>query len=309
MVAVQRRMRFSGGIKLVALLLASPALAAATLPYEDGGEFRPGPGADAAADAADAVARAGGSDWRSNLPGLGAPIADDELGDMRGKFISPNAVSYFGISMLTSWQDESGITTIARLAFNVDFLVPSGGGPAVPTLFVSWVRDGDPGMDVSGMSDGYVAVATQPDQVIPVGALSTVGGAAQAHVIAGADNMAGNSMRIAIVPRSALPEMDTRGLRPITSTLGMTFQDGDGLQFRLGNNELGMVLTGNGGLDSTMQTIGGDMGQVLQQTILNSDHNNVMNSASIIFGVNDQVRDLERVGATGAMSVLKGFGL
>lgn len=294
MFAARHRMRLRSGGRFFAVLLASPLLIAATLPYAE---------EDAASEAGRLVR------GPADLSALGAPVADEELGDMRGKFITADAVSYFGVSLLTSWQDSAGITTMARLAFNIDFLVPSGGGQAIPRLFVSWMREGDPNMDVSGTSDGYVALATSPDQVIPVGALDTVAGAGQVHVIAGADNFARNGMQIAIVPRSSLGEMNTQGMQQITSTLNKSFQDGDGLQFRLGDNELGMVLTGNGGLDSTMQSVGGDLGRVLQQTILNSDHNNVMNSASIIFGVSDQVQNMGPVSASGAMSVLKGFGL
>lgn len=291
MFAARYRMRPRSGIRFLAALLASPLLIAATLPYET-------------LDDAGSAPRG-----MPNLAALGAPVADEELGEMRGKFITADAVSYFGISMLTSWQDSAGITTLARLAFSIDFLVPSGGGPAVPRLFVSWAREGDPNMDVAGTSDGYVAVATSPDQVIPIGALDTTAGAAQVNVIAGADNLSRNGMQIAIVPRSSLGEMNTQGMQEITSTLGMGFADGDGLQFRLGDNELALVMTGNNGSDSTLQSIGGELGRMLQQTMLNSDNNSVMNNASIVFGIGEQVQNMGPVSASGAMSVLKGFGL
>lgn len=286
-------------VKGVAILAVSPMLMAATLHYEDVIEeehFVPLAGNDTAPAP------------RLRLAALGPPIDDEELGGMRGKFIGPEAVSYFGISLLTSWQDGSGITTVARLAFNVDFLIPSEGGSPVPRLYIDWVREGDPDMDVAGVQDGYVALATGPDQVIPVGALDTVSGAAQVNVIAGADNHIGNGMQIAVVPRSAMAPFATDGLQPTTETLNLAFQDGDELQFRLGDNELGLVLTGQNGLDSTMQSIGGGLGRVLQQSILNSDHNTVMNHATIVFGVDDTIGKLEKIGVSGAMSMLKGSG-
>ena len=46
--------------------------------------------------------------------------------------------------------------------------------------------------------------------------------------------------------------------------------DGDQLQFLLENNQIGIVMTGGQGLDSSMQALGGDIGQMLQQTMLNT---------------------------------------
>ena len=47
---------------------------------------------------------------KPDLSALGGarPVADEELADMRGKFVTPQSVSFFGITMLTSWQDASG---------------------------------------------------------------------------------------------------------------------------------------------------------------------------------------------------------
>ena len=255
-----------------------------------------------------AAAPMNGSAWRSELAQLGTPVSDAELGEMRGKFITPDSVSFFGVSMLTSWQDQNGVTTVARLAFNVDFLVQPGGSNPAPTITVDWMREGDPDMDVRGTSNGYVAFAVTPDQVVPIGALNTLQGAGQANVVAGADNVVGNTLRFAVVPRNALPATTGTGQSPITNSLNLSFPDGDRLQFRVGDNQIGLIMTGNQGLDSTMQTVGGDLGQMMQQTILNSDRNNVFNSASIIFGVNDSVRNLDQVNADGALSAMKGFG-
>lgn len=238
---------------------------------------------------------------------LANPLTNAELDLMRGKYISPEAVSYFGISMLTSWQDENGITTAARLAFSVDFLNPSGGGAPVPQLLIAWERNGDSAMDVAGVPAGHAAVSFGADQVLPVGALDTVGGAAQANVIAGADNVTRNSMQIAVVPMSEVPTTSADGLVAVDGTTSHAFEDGDQLQFRLGENQVGMVLTGSNGMDSTMQSVGGDLGQLLQQTMLQSDGNRVLNSSAIVFGI-DTARSLDRVQTDEALLSMKGFG-
>lgn len=289
------------GAKMSVLAFSTAMLTAATLPPADG----PGDGTDRE------VAPAPPHSEIALYPVLGVPVPDHQLDAMRGRFISPDAISYFGISMLTSWQDENGITTAARLAFNVDFLSPAGSGSPVPRLLIGWERTGDSAMDVAGVPDGYVAVTLGPDQALggaeAAGALDTVGGAVQANVIAGADNVTRNSMQIAVVPRDALPTAGPQGLEAASGNTSVGFADGDQLQFRMEGNELGLVMTGGNGLDSTMQTVGGDLGQMLQQTMLQSDRNSVFNSSAIVFGV-ETARNLDRTQGSEVLLSMKGFG-
>lgn len=274
-------------LEAIALGLATPALAA---PFEPADASKPqGAGRDI-------------------LSALGAPLADEELGEMRGKFISPDAVSYFGISLVTSWQDETGVTTIANLAFNVDFLPGMSGAGAVPRLMVGWVREaGDPDMDVAGTPAGYVAVSPDSSQMVAIGALDTLRGAGQVNVIAGSDNSTRNAVQIAVIPRNAVPQMSTAGLQPISSSTAVKFEDGDGIQFRLANNEVGMALTSGNGLDSSFQSLGGNFSQFIQQITIQSNGNDVLNSASIVLGV-DPLQSFDRIRTEGARLSMKGFG-
>ncbi len=256
-----------------------------------------------AAGAAPAAAK----DHFAALSDLGAPVDDEELGEVRGKFIRPGEVSFFGISMVTSWQDESGITTTARLMFNVSFLDNGNGGDPAPQLLVGWTREGDPAMDVTDSHSGYTPVITA-QEVLPVGELGSTQGAAQANIIAGADNSAINGMQIALVPSSDIAALSTDGLTPISETTGTTFADGDTLEFRVGTNELALALSGNGGSDSALQSVGGDLGRMLQQTTINSDGNLVGNTAAIIIGTDIGSTEFNAVRATEALSVMRGHG-
>lgn len=115
-----------------------------------------------------AAAPMNGSAWRSELAQLRHAGIRCRIG-RDAREIHRRSVSFFGVSMLTSWQDQNGVTTVARLAFNVDFLVQPGGSNPVPTITVDWMREGDPDMDVRGLSNGYVAFTVTPDQVVPMG--------------------------------------------------------------------------------------------------------------------------------------------
>lgn len=238
---------------------------------------------------------------------VGPPVPDAELAEIRGKFIKPDSISFFGISMITSWQDENGVTTVARLIFNVDFLSDGSGGDPVPRLLVGWVRDGDPSMDVTESHSGYTPVLATQD-VLPIGMLGDTSGAAQANVIAGADNSALNGIQIALVPESSLQEIQSGGLTPIDATSVYGFADGDQLEFRLGANELGLILTGNNGSDSSIQSVGGDLGRMLQQTVLNSDGNAILNNTAVIIGADLGAANFDAIRATEALSSMKGHG-
>ncbi len=241
------------------------------------------------------------------LEGLGPPVSDQELAAIRGKFIKADSISFFGISMITSWQDANGITTVARLVFNVDFLANGSGGDPAPQLMIGWVREGDPAMDVTDSHSGYTPY-TVSQQVSPVGGLGETSGAAQANIVAGADNSARNGMQIALVPASSIAQFQTEGLSPITATAFEEFSDGDQLEFRLGANELGLVLTGNHGSDSTIQSVGGEFGRLLQQTVLNSDGNAVLNNTAVIVGADMNAASFDAIRATEALSSMKGHG-
>lgn len=233
-------------------------------------------------------------------------LNDEELADMRGKFVRPESVSFFGITMLSSWQDASGVTTLARLLFSVDFLPRSDGGAPVPQLMIAWSREGDPALDVTDMHQGY-APYIPPQDALGVGGLESFSGAAQANVIAGADNRALNAMGVMIVPSSAVPALSQAGMSAADGPLDIAFPDGDQIHFRVADNQLGIIMTGNSGIDSASQLAGGDIGQLLQQTILASDSNLIENRASVIFGI-DALQNQQIVRAQEALSAMKGHG-
>jgi hypothetical protein len=219
-------------------------------------------------------------------------------------------VSFFGITMLTSWQDASGVTTLARLLFSVDFLPRAGGDAAAPQLMIAWSREGDlggdPAMDATDMHAAYVPYIP-PQDVLGVGGLASFSGAAQAHVIAGADNRALNAMQVMIVPSSVVPALAEGGMSAADGPINIAFPDGDVIQFRASDNQLGIIMSGNDRRDSTSQLVGGDIGQLLQQTMLASDSNMIENRASVIFGV-DGLQNQQLVRVQEALSAMKGHG-
>jgi hypothetical protein len=247
----------------------------------------------------------------STLPmaALGEALPDTELADMRGKFVRPDNVSFFGITLLTSWQDAKGVTTNARLVFNVNFLNIGSNDNPTPALMIEWERSGDPSMDVTDTHSGYVPYLSYmtPGQVSPVAGLGTHEGFAQANFVAGADNVTRNNMQIAIVPASAISALSMNGMQTAGGSTQIGFGDGDQLQFLVGNNQIGIAMSGGQGLDSSLHSLGGGAGQMLQQTLLNTDGNSVFNSASILLAA-DNFGQREGIRVESALSVMKGNG-
>ncbi|MGH9551470.1 MAG: hypothetical protein ACRD3W_18940, partial [Terriglobales bacterium] len=155
----------------------------------------------------------------SGLEGIGKPVSDETLGNMRGKFVVPSGITYFGVVMSSSWQGSDGITTAATLLFSVDFAAASTGSKyGTPQLMISWSRScsdcSDDSMDVSAFgpsaSNGYVALGGNGSS-IPVGSLGSVSGIVQSQQIMGSDNQSHNVINVEIVPAGSL-SYDTTGM-------------------------------------------------------------------------------------------------
>jgi hypothetical protein len=245
----------------------------------------------------------------SGLEGLGKPVSDQALGGMRGKFVAPSGITYFGIVMSSSWQGSDGITTAATLLFSVNF--GADGKSATPELLVSWSRDcgdcGDDSMDVSSFgqsaSNGYVALGSN-GAVVPIGSLGSVTGVVHSQQIAGSDNQSHNVMSIEIVPSASL-SYDTTGMSPLGAH-GQTqqFDDGDMLRFTNNGHQLGLTITDQSG--ALQQSINSDVGQLAQHVLIDGNGIVANNSIDLMVGFNPNAA-MNSLSVQNALSVMKGM--
>lgn len=248
----------------------------------------------------------------SGLEGLGHRVSDEQLSDMRGKFVTPNNISYFGVSMMTSWENAEGVITSAVMVFSVDFMNGAGNPDgASPEVAVAWNRDcagcADPSMDVVGFGpdaqNGYVAITPSFD-VVPVGGLNSVSGAVQSQQIAGSDNSVLNSMQIAVVPASVAKTLGPAGLEMLSHSSGQQFADGSTLNFQIGSNMLGISMSNAAGTGIVQQAINGNMNQAIQHVLLGDNFNGVSNSMVITLGV-DSLAQQQQLHADNAIAAIK----
>jgi hypothetical protein len=241
----------------------------------------------------------------SGLEGLGTPVSDQALDGMRGKFVAPTGVSYFGILMSSSWLGNDGITTSATLLLSIDFAAAAAGSSSgMPVVMISWSRQcpscGDTSMDVSGFTpgaDGYVA--------IPVGGLNTVNGVVQDQQIAGSDNKSINTMSIEIVP-SGSPNLNVSGMTALApGGQSQTFKDGDTLQFNYSNHQLGLAITDQNG--ALQQSVNGNLGQAAQNILIGGNNITALNSMSLMIGL-DSTSTAQRLSVQSTLTSMKGLG-
>jgi hypothetical protein len=238
--------------------------------------------------------------------GLGASarlVSDEELGDMRGRYIEPESVNFFGIELASSFQTPDGVVLTATLQFEANF---NNGQPlSAPVVLASYQHDqngiDDPGLEIGGITAEFTAQG-----------LSTVDGAVQANQIAGDDNNAANLLRIRVGDFNA----DSAGFSdygaPITQSVVKSFQDGSAIEFTVEANSIGVAIQGPTSQGQSpdnlvAQNINGTVAnQIAQQVQLMGDANAVYNTLDVVIGV-DQLHTTQAA-VENAMSAIKGWG-
>jgi hypothetical protein len=224
-------------------------------------------------------------------------LDNSALGDMRGKFIAPGGVSFFGLELQSSWQSADGVTTFATVVFNLGF---AGGliENATPQLLIGWTRScdncGDPSLDVPA-----------PAATVPAG-LNSVSGIVQTQIISGTDNKVRNSLSIAGLPSGQVSPKGGAGLQEVTSGSTKTFSDGDKIQFVIAPGEIGLTMTDTGG-DLIRQSVGSELNQASQHVILNSSFNAISNAMAITVGLGE-LQQADQIQVNNAIGVMKGRG-
>lgn len=250
--------------------------------------------------------------FESGLEGLGREVSDDELSDMRGKFIKAGSVHYFGVEMVQSWTNADGLTMQATLQFSVDFANGAGNlEGATPSIQISWSRVCeeclDTDMDVGNLQDGSqdIAAIEGAPSLLEVGRFETLEGLVQTQEIAGSDNTVLNKMRLSVVPASSIASSVPEGSSEIGAGVSQIVDGGDQIQFQVARNQLGIAMSR--GDEKVQQSVSGEMNQVAQHVILQTSLNTIRNEMAITVGVND-LATMRTHNIQSALSVMKGRG-
>lgn len=185
-------------------------------------------------------------------------LSDAELAQLRGRYVLPDRVIHFGVTMSTFWQNSAGQAIGARVTLQVD-------GQAQPTLYVSYI-------DQAGNGS---AVLPGTGQVIGGNGLAQVQGVSQSVRSAGDFNDALNDLNITISSKTDGMPMPVG--QPWHGSSEFSNEAGS---VQITNHAGGLqIMLNAAGQGIAQQQIGG--GNVLQQANINSNLNSVRNLAEL----------------------------
>lgn len=202
-------------------------------------------------------------------------LNDKELAQLRGRYVLPDRVIHFGVTMNTAWQNSTGQAVGAMVSLQVD-------GAAQPSLHVSFTDQAGNGGTVSPGNG----------QVIGGAGLSNVDGIVQSVRSAGDYNDGQNDLSIVV----------TRGEDPLPQPTGQQWNGSEAF-----SNDAGNVVVSNhaGGLQIALQAAGQGAVQqqiggsgIAQQASINGSANIVRNMAALNVGLRDRPLSVDLANCT-----------
>lgn len=198
-------------------------------------------------------------------------VSDQELAQLRGRYILPDRIVSFGVVMTSTWQNSAGQIIGAEVALNVV------SGQVQPTLYVR---------QISSTGSGSVSPGTG---VITGGSgLDSVQGIVQSVRTAGDLNTGLNDLQVRIVSGNSAttsPEADAQpwtGSQEFSSAAGLV-----NISSRAGG--INIALQASQGQGSSSQQIGGG---VAQHANISGSLNQVRNLAALNVALRDNPRSL-----------------
>jgi len=201
-----------------------------------------------------------------------AEISDQELAQLRGRYVLPDRIISFGVVMTSTWQNSAGQIIGAEVALNVV------SGQVQPSLYVRQIS-------TAGSASGDISPG---NGVITGGAgLDTVQGIVQSVRTAGDLNTGLNDLRLRIVTGSGDTSTDPdaqpwNGNQDFSNAAGMV-----SISSRSGG--INIVLNASQGQGFSSQQIGGG---VAQHANISGSLNEVRNIAALNVALRDNPRNL-----------------
>jgi hypothetical protein len=194
-------------------------------------------------------------------------IGDAEMGDMRGRYtVGDNAVAWFGVKMISTWQTATGQVLQGTLALNMDF-THDHMKPQISFEPIVSITRADAPLPASA------GVATPSVRHVDGAGLANVGGVVQSVQVAGDGNLASNVTRLTVSDGDAAPA----GVSTATpSGAAMAVSGGSRAVASFDGNSANLLLSidGQGSVEQWIRN--GSVGQSVQLTADNQLINNRM---------------------------------
>lgn len=220
-------------------------------------------------------------------------ISDEVLAGMRGRFVSPGAILYFGVEMVTQWQTADGSLQTAGITLSVD-------AQYRPTItFVT---------QKTAPSSGAVLQASSSNGNVTIsGGLGTVSGIAQSIQIGGDSNTIRNDLNMDITLNASASSASVSQDTALFSA-GTTVIPGDGstTTFTLSGNSMTMMVDVEGQGQVLQQLQGSGNAGFLQSAQIGGDMNLIHNTITINAGLSG-AGGISAPGIQGSLGSLRGI--
>lgn len=196
-------------------------------------------------------------------PGKGLhDVSDPELNALRGRYtVGSNAVAWFGVKMISTWQTSAGQTLQGTLAVSMNFR----GQQSAPQITFQ--------PSVSITSANAVVPMPATGRSVDASGLANVNGVVQSVQVAGDGNLANNIVRMNVSDGNAASPVASAGS---AQGVTMTAQDGASASATFDGRNAGVQLN-VAGVGSVQQWIrNGSFGQTVQLAADNQSVSNLM---------------------------------
>jgi hypothetical protein len=231
-------------------------------------------------------------------------LKDQELANLRGRYVMPGRIVSFGIAMSSTWENAKGEVIGAMTSMQVQ------ASTIKPQFYVSTIDEKSSQSTTSqGASTGGNPVATNSPSIgtgtVTGGAgLNTTEGVTQVVRAAGDNNTAYNNVDINVAKANEAPAMTQPQGQALTSGTTVVGNNGAGsMSVSSSGTGVQMNILANNNQGSTLQSLA--QGGLLQNTTLLGSSNVVRNLTSLNVVLRDNVPTGRSL--TGNLDQLKGL--
>jgi hypothetical protein len=198
-------------------------------------------------------------------------LNDQELAQLRGRYVMPGRIVYFGMTMTSTWQNAAGDVVGARTTLQIQKNV------ITPQFFVTLVNQKGNGSAASNGTGSITGGA----------GLSTVLGVVQSTRTAGDYNTSGNNVDINIQQNGQAPAVANQG-QALNSGSTISGSNGAGnVAVNSANGGIQVAIQGYNNQGSSMQSVAA--GGVMQNINLTGGGNQVQNLTQLNIVLGNQV--------------------
>ncbi|MCK4743205.1 MAG: hypothetical protein KAT25_05250 [Sulfuriflexus sp.] len=228
-------------------------------------------------------------------------LSDDEMGDMRGRYINGNQLSYFGVEMYTRWTNSNGETLTTGLVLGTEVALATTQIRPTVTVFQS----SNATQNASNVHEGTISINSS--------GLDNVNGISQGIQVAGDLNEVRNELTFDIGPSNGTGRVHTEGTEIALNGPGnviindeagnmTTFSlDSDGFGYTVSNSQQDQIT------QRVRNTAVDSVSGITQSVQIATNFNQVVNVTNIVAETRQLGANIQRPQLSTAFQSLRGL--